>query len=419
MQALAVGVNHNKTPVTLRSKLAITASQLNRGLQKLSEYLPHGIILSTCNRTEIYVADRGIDEQVVLEFLQAWSGLHEPELRKFIDIYNGEQAFEHLFRVASGLDSMIIGEYEVLGQVRQALAAAEAAGMVHFSLQNLFHRAIGTGRKVRRETDISKNALSISSVAVTLAQSVVSNLAQCRILVIGAGEAGKLAARAAIDQGASQVVAYNRSQQRARYMVRELGNAVVAQGSLFNELRISDIVISCTSAPHHVLDSSVVRQVMSQRTKQPLVIIDIAVPCDVDPQVGEIGSVFLYNIDNLRELCDWNRSKRAREIGKAEAIIKDEMRKFTIWWNSLEVRPLISTLMQKAEKVRIAQLNSTIKKLPELSDEERYSLEAMTKAIVAKVLKDPIQYLKRYPGNNQGNIALIKELFRLETGRLK
>ena len=414
MNAILVGLNHDTTPVSLRGKTAISADRLDEGLRLLREYVPHGVILSTCNRTEIYFTGNDASDLPALEFLEAWSGVPCPELRRHVYTRRNEAAFEHLFRVTAGLESMIVGEYEVLGQVRQALGAAESADMVDFPLRNLFHRAIGTGRKVREQTDISRNALSVSSVAVTMAQRTVGDLARCRLLVIGAGEAGTLAARAALERGASQVVVYNRSRKRARKAVRDLGRGEVATGSLAEELTAADVVLSCTSAPHPVLRTSTVEEVMMARPRQPLVVIDISVPPDAEPDVGKLDNVFLYNIDSLVELCDANRCQREDEAHRAAGIIRTEVEQFREWWRDLEIRPVIAALMTKADDVRRAQLARTVKKLPELSDEERYSLEAMTRAIVAKVLKDPIRYLKEQSGNGTDSVSLVRELFGLD-----
>lgn len=414
MNAILVGLNHDTTPVALRGKTAISADRLDDALRLFREYVSHGAILSTCNRTELYFVSNAVGDEPGVEFLKAWSNLPEAVLRRHVYTCRNEETFEHLFRVASGLESMIIGEYEVLGQVRHALKAAEKADMVNLPLRNLFHRAIGAGRKVREQTGISRNALSISSVAVTLVQRVVNDLEKCRVLVIGAGEAGRLAAKAALDRGASHVVVYNRSRKRAQQVVRELGTATIASGSLIEELRTSDIVISCTSAPHPVLRASTVREVMDARPGQPLVIIDISVPCDAEPEIGEIDGVFLHNIDDLIEFCDINRSQRENEVQMAADILRAELDKFREWWRDLEIRPVIGALMTKAEKVRRAQLALTMKKLPKLTDEERYSLEAMTRAVIAEVLKDPIKYLKERSGNNSDHVSLVEEVFHLE-----
>ncbi len=419
MHVSLVGVNHNTTPLRFLEKLAITTSQLHDSLLLLRQQVSHGIILSTCNRTEVYAvaSDAYPIEQSSINFLKTRADISDDDLLPHIYRHKDETVFEHLFRVASGLDSMIIGEFEVLGQVGRALEAAEKARMVNLPLRNLFRHAIRTGRRVREETLISKNALSVSSVAVDLATKIVGDLSSCKILVVGAGETGRLVAKAAKKRGASQIIVYNRSRERASALAEALGTAMVASGNLMEELSTADIAISCTAAPHIVLKLHQVQKAMSTRPNRPLVIIDIAVPRDVDPEVKLIKNVFLHNIDNLTETSASNRKQREGEIQKAAEIIKDEVDKFTTWWQALEVRPLVSAMTKKGEDIRRAQLDKTLKKLQGLSDEERDSLEAMTKAIVTKILNDPIQYLKKNAHNEQDYIHLVNELFRLNGGK--
>ena len=417
MHVSLVGVNHSTAPITIREKVAIGTDGLQDSLRLLRHHVPHGIILSTCNRTEVYAMDSHPTEQASINFLNATTGISFADLLPHIYLHKDETAFGHLFRVASGLDSMIIGEFEVLGQVRQALEAAEKAGMVNLPLRNLFRHAIQTGRRVREETGISKNALSISSVAVDLATGIVGDLKSCRILVIGAGEAGRLVAKAARERDASQIVVYNRSREKASALAAALGTTMVASSNLTEELSASDVVISCTGSPHLVLTQHQVEEVMSTRPARSLVVVDIAVPRDVEPGVKQINNVFLYNIDDLTQISDLNRNQRERESQRAMEIIKVEVDRFTSWWRALEVRPIVSALMKKAEDIRHAQLNRTLGKLHGLSDEERDNLEAMTKSIVTKILKDPIYRLKTSASNRKDYTEVVNELFQLNTER--
>ena len=415
MHVSVVGVNYSTTPVRFLEKLAITTPQLHHSLLLLRRQVSHGIILSTCNRTEVYAVanDAYPIEQSSINFLKTRANISDDDLLPHIYRHKDVTVFEHLFRVASGLDSMIIGEFEVLGQVGRALEAAEKARMVNLPLRNLFRHAIRTGRRVREETLISKNALSISSVAVDLATRIVGDLSSRKILVIGAGEAGRLVAKAASKRRASQIIVYNRSRERASALAEALDTDMVTSGNLTEELSTADIAISCTAAPHIVLKAHQVEKAMSTRPNRPLVIIDIAVPRDVDPGVKLIKNVFLYNIDNLTETSALNRKQREGEIQKAKGIIKDEVDRFTTWWQTLEVRSVVSAMTKKSENIRRAQLEKTLKKLRALSEEEQDSLEAMTKAIVTKMLNDPIQYLKKNPRSKQDYIQMVNELFQL------
>ena len=413
MHVSLVGINHQTASITIREKLAINADRLPDSLLLLLHHVPHGVIISTCNRIEVYAVDNHPTEQASINFLNATTGVSFADLLPHIYLHKNETAFEHLFCVASGLDSMIIGEFEVLKQVGQALETAEKAGMVNLPLRNLFRLAIQTGRRVREETGISRDALSVSSVAVGLATGIVGDLESCRILVIGAGEAGRLVAKAAQERGASQIVVYNRSREKASALAAALGTTRVASDNLTEELSACDIAISCTGAPHLVLRQHQVEQAMSTRPARPLVIVDIAVPRDVEPGVKLINNVFLDNIDDLTHISDSNRNRREHESQRAMAIVAVEVDRFSSWWRALEVRPVVSALMNRAEDIRCTQLQKTLKKLRGLSDEERDNLEAMTKSIVTKILQDPIRHLKSNI-HSSDYVEIVSELFQLD-----
>lgn len=416
MQLCMLGVNHSKTPVEFREQLAISSSSLVDTLVSFRRYAKRGVILSTCNRTEVYTASRDIRsaEQACFDFLKDRARVSDADLRPHIYTYKDKQSIEYLFSVASGLESMIVGEHEILGQVGQALEAAEDVNMADFPLRGLFRNAVGVGRRVRNETLISRNALSVSSVAVELASKVVGDISSCRILVIGAGEAGRLVAKAARERGLQNIAVISRSQERANNLATMLGGRPALLNDLKAELGVSDIVVSCTGAPHLILDVPLVKEAMENRPDLPLVVIDIAVPRDVESSVENIENVFLYNIDNLVEVSESNREMREKEIGKAADIVGVEADKFYCWWQSLDVRPTISALMAKADNIREKQLSATVKKLKGLSDEERDSLEAMTKSIVTKLLHDPIQTLKESANSDENYTQALRTLFRLD-----
>jgi len=415
MDICLVGVNHRTAPLAIWEKAAVRSGKLGDTLQLLRSHVPHGIILSTCNRTEIYTIpnDDSNAEAASLNFLRTHLDAPDSILLKHIYVLAGEAAVEHLFHITSGLDSMIVGEYEVLGQVRQALEIAEKVKMVNLPLRHIFQNAIRTGRRVREETGISKNALSVSSVAVDMATRVVGSLEGCRMLVIGAGEAGRLVAKAAKDRGASQIVVASRTQERASNLTEILGGIPISINNLVEELDTCNIIVTCADAPHYILGVPQVEAAMERRPELPLVIIDIAVPRNVEPAVTQIKNIFLYNIDDLSQISEQNRRQRESEVKKAEIIISDELTKFATWWQDFKVRPLIRAMMSKAEEIRRSHLERTVKRLPPLSDEERYSLEMMTKAIVAEILKNPIHSLKVNGHSNHDYAEMVKELFQL------
>jgi glutamyl-tRNA reductase len=415
MQIYVVGVNHSTTPIEIRERLAVSSAHIPDALSLLRKYVSQGLILSTCNRTEVYsIPKSGDASQPSIDFLKAWAKISKDDLLPYIYCYQSEAAVEHLFRVASGLDSMIIGEFEILGQVNQSLEEAKKARMVDHPLQNLFHQALGVGRHVREKTGISKNALSVSSVAVALATKAIGDLNKCKALVIGTGEAGGLVAKALKERGIAQITTTSRSYDKASTLAATLGGHSVDIGSLGRELATCDIVISCTGAPHIILDLKSVENAMQARSNRTLVIIDIAVPRDVEPQVSQIKNVFLYDIDDFTHLSELNRKQRETEIKNSMEIIEAEVKRFTTSWQAMEAKPVISSLVRKAEDIRQRQLNMTLKKLRNLSAEEQQSLDAMTKAIVRKILHEPIQHLKTDVQKRDDYITLVNELFRLD-----
>jgi len=413
MNISLVGVNHNTAPITIREKVAINVKELDNSLLILRNYALHGIILSTCNRTEVYAIGSDPAKEAIINFLNTITGVSFEDLLPHIYVRENTMAFRHLFRIAAGLDSMIIGEYEVLGQVRQALMAAENANMVTAPLRHIFQSAIRAGRQVREETGISRSALSISSVAVDLATEVVKKLETSKMMVIGAGEAGELVAKVAKERGVSRIVIANRTRERASALVTALGGTSADLNNLAEEISNIDIVVTCTGASDRILDSDLIGEVMRSRPDYPLVIIDIGVPRNVAPEVKQIDNVFLYNIDDLTSISKVNHQQRMDEVHKAEQVVTGELDKCISEWSTFDTRPIITTLMQKAEDIRNQQLNKTIKKLRPLSAEEKYGLQAMTKSIITKILQDPVQYLKKHK-NNDKYTGMVSELFHLK-----
>jgi len=411
-----VGVQHDTSPIAVREKLSIPRRQMQEALAALRGYLPAGVILATCNRTEVYALkeDGRSTEQAMCRFLEDWAGVAEEELAPYLYHSSDHEAMRHLSQTASGLCSMVMGEHEILGQTRRALQDAEQAQMVNLPLRKLFQHAIHTGRRVRDETGISRNALSVSAAAVELAAEVTRDIANRRVLLIGAGEAGKLVARALAQMGVSGVTVASRAMGNAQELASVLGGNAIHLSHMQSELGTADILISCTGAPHFVVHRELVEEVMATRAARPLVVIDIAVPRDVEPEVGKIEGVFLYDIDQFNQVSEVNRKAREKEAARAVAVVEDEMQRFLAWWRTLETKPTIIALTQKAEEIRQRQLRLTLKKLPPLSQEEHDSLDAMTKAIVNKILHNPIKCLK-HSGQGGGDfVDAVRELFALD-----
>ncbi len=407
------GIDHQTAPIAVREQAMLKPCDLCDELGSLCPQIRQAAILSTCNRIEIYMVTNGQDAEnagAAKQSLKKILGLPEQKSPDYVYTFSNREAAEHLYRVVCGLESMVIGEYEVLGQVRQALDIAEKAGTMALPLRRVFEGAIRTGRLVREQTGISRNAMSVSSAAVELAAEITGDLKKCTMLVIGAGDAGRLVARVAREKQVLQIVVASRTRERALALAAELNGVPSDLSRLDSDLSRADIVVTCAGAPHRLLDVERIKKAMTGR-QQPLVIVDIAVPRNVAPEVANIPDVYLYNLDDLNGFTFLNRRRREQEIEKAERLIAAELSRFERWWHDLQVRPVVGSLMSRAERIRIAQLSKTLKKLPPLSDQQKNDLEAMTRAIVTRILKDPIEYLQK--NEDSHGTEMVTELFKL------
>lgn len=379
-------------------------------LPELRRAVGNGLILSTCNRTEVYTTTEdaeGVGARAG-QFLSAFHGVSydsiEPHLQQLLD----DKAAHHLFRVASGLDSMIIGESQILGQVGNALAAASEAKSVDTSMVGLFHAAVRAGRRAREETNIGRNALSISYAGVKLASNVFGDLEGRKALLIGAGETGKLVAAALRSTGVRKLIIANRTSARSDELAYELGGATVDFDSIQDVLGEVDIVITATEAPEYIISRSMVEHALElSRPDRPLFIFDLAIPRDVEPSVGNLPNVKLFNIDNLASIAKDNQRKRQSSAADAERIVNEELTRFMIWWESLDAEPMIRALRMRAETVREQELERAIKRLPDLNHASQRVLEALTKSIVNRLLHDPTVFLKTRASKNELDTARL------------
>jgi glutamyl-tRNA reductase len=384
----------------------------------LSESVKQGAILSTCNRTELYVTvdEPHVGTRGVRHFLCEASGLMPEDLAPHLYVYSQREAVSHLFKVASGLDSMILGETEVLGQVKTALDAAEASGAAGPELSRLLRRAVSIGREVRDKTGISRHRVSVSSAGVELAkQHFGGDLSGKRILVISAGEAGKLAAKALADCGASEIVVTSRTHEKASSLAKQLSGRSVPFSELPQALVETDIVITATGAPRFILRRKAVADAMKQRPERPLLIIDIAVPRDVDPKVGDVTDVSLYDIDDLKAVSQASLKEREKESTKAKALIERETDKFMNWWGSLGAVPTLNVLRERAEEVRIGELDKAMAKLKNLTDEERQAVDILTKSLMNKYLHHPMMALKEF-GHDPERLDVMRQMMGICDG---
>ena len=417
MDFLVVGLNHRTAPVEVRERLALNKEQLPEALNAMSGQGVAGVILSTCNRSEFYTLDLpevdsldGADR--VKAFLVEKFGISLLDVDRYLYVYRGYECIHHLFRVSSSLDSMILGEEQIIGQVRDAYEAATAAGTAQGPLAQLFQQALRVGRRVRRETGISRNALSVSRACVELAKSVLGDLTNSRVLVVGAGEVGELAAEVLSLSGVSDITVTNRTFQRAEELADSLSARALPFDGMPKALRDTDIVIGCTGSPGYVLRADLIGDTMAARPDRPLFLIDIAVPRDIDPEAALVQNVFLNDVDDLESATQASREKKAKEAEWAEELATDEAQQFRQWCLDLEALPTVIELRHRADQVRSLELHKTVRKLNGKLDEDALeSLDAMTRAIVNKLLHDPTMFLKERKGPEELQVA--RDIFRL------
>ncbi len=420
MIPMLLGVSHVTAPVEVREKMALTKEQLLQALGMVKSYVGQAAILSTCNRVEVYAtvpeARRGVEQ--LGQFLRDYHGFSSPDFLRYYYVHFDKDAVRHLLRVASGLDSMVLGEDQILGQIRQALRLAEAAGTAGWPLSNLLREALRVGKRARTETQISRYSVSVSSVGVEKAKQVLGDLGSRSVLIVSAGEMGKLAGKIVRDSGARRITVTSRTFQRAADLAARLGGQAMPFDRLVEVIADADIVISSTGASGFVLGPDAVAQAMSLRPQRPLVVIDIAVPRDVDPAVARIDNVHLFDIDDLQSVSQASLHERQREAVKAECIIDAEVPRLMRWWQTLKVVPTIAELRQRAEAICQREVAKTLKKMPDLSEEEQARLDAMTQAIVKKLLHHPITYLKKNSGDGS-YLEMVRRLFNLDVAAPK
>ncbi len=406
MKIVTVGLNHNSAPLDLREKVTLGKEELPDALTSLRDTVSHGVILSTCNRSEIYAVAPTVTQgtQALKQFFAEY---HKIDLREFephMYVHHQRSAVHHLFRVASGLDSLIVGEAQILGQTRDAFSAATRAGLGGGQMARLFHQAIRVGRLARQKTDIGRNAVSVSRAAVSMARGVLGDLADKRVLVIGIGDAGRLASRALADAGVTDITITNRTYKRAAEMASKLGGKPAPFEDLDTLLGQTDIAIAATGSPGYLLTPDVLAA-SRNGNEQPLFMMDIAMPRDVDPAVGDLPGVNLYDMDDLEAVAEANKRKRRQEATKAEAIVDEEADRFMQWLSSQYVIPTVAGIRAQAEEVRKRELARILKEFPQLSQGERAKLAAFSNAMVKKVLHGPISWLKDNGDPTQVEVA--------------
>jgi glutamyl-tRNA reductase len=398
MQLLLVGVSHRTAPIELRERLDFSARGVDRALTALSRTEMHheATIVSTCNRVELYVGCDELDtaRTSIQQFLSEFHGIPADQLAPHIYFKTGHDAAAHLFRVAAGLDSLVMGEPQILGQVKEAFAVASQMGCTGALLNKLFHSAFAAGKRVRSETALAEGAVSVSYAAVELARKIFGDLKGRTVLVVGAGEMGKLTAIHMQSQGIGRLIITSRTAAHATALALSLDGSATPWEALNTTLVEADILITATGASTPIISRTLVSQTMKARRQRPLFIIDIAVPRDVEGATGDLEQVFLYNIDDLQAVVQENLSKRSTEAADAEKIIAQELSKFAGWLNSRSVVPTIVALRQRFESIRQSELRRLEPKLASLPPEARARVDEITRLIMEKLLINPTEQLK-------------------------
>lgn len=418
MAIVVVGLNHTTAPVAVRERLAFADTALTEPLTRFrTPAVTELVIVSTCNRVEIYMQAEEVEAAYsqCAAFLADYHALPQEAFLPHLYHLSHEDAVRHLFRVAASLDSLVVGEPQILGQVKAAYLAAQAAERTGVIFTHLFERAFSVAKAVRHETGISDHAVSVSYAAVALAKKIFENLQQRTVMVLGAGDTAELAVRHFVSHGVTQVFIANRTLARAERLAQALQAKAIPWDAFPEHLAYTDIVVSSTSAPEPIVEPTMVQQAMRARRGRPMFLIDIAVPRDIDPAVHTLENVFLYDIDNLHTIVEENRRERQREALVAEELVWREVRHFQQWLSARDAVPTIVALRRHADMIRQSELDKALAKLGPLDERQRRALETLTVGIVNKLIHAPTVYLKRASGDSQVRDAvhIVRNLFDL------
>jgi glutamyl-tRNA reductase len=421
MEILVVGLSHKTAPIELRERLNVPEQDLPKPLELMGESadLVERMLVATCNRVEVYAVTEGPVAQAMNAITDTLSTYRNVEKAAFVDklyLHTAAEAVRHIFRVAASLDSMVVGEPQILGQVKAAYSVAQARETTGIILHNLMEQAFHVAKRVRSETGIASSAVSVSSAAVELARKIFGDLTGRSVLILGAGEMAELALRHLLDDGVRSVLVANRSYDRAVALAQQFQGRAVTFEAFRQEMAGADIVISATSAPHVILKKEDMQAIIHQRRHRPIFLIDIADPRDIDPTCNEVDNVYLYNIDDLQSVVEANLKERRKEAERAEVIIEREVGVFLNWLRSLDVVPTIVSLRQRLEEIRGAELQKALGRIGDLTPDQREVITAMSHAMVNKILHQPMTELKRRAALQDGHLYtnVLRRLFGLE-----
>ena len=425
MELFCIGLNHETAPVSVREKLALSGVPLAKSLEWLSEQpgIQETLILSTCNRVEFYLVaeDKSFPGQKLIRdlFIQKF-GVQAEDFEPFLYQYTFHKTMTHLFCVTSGMDSMVIGEPQIAGQVKEAYRQAVHHKTVGTILNRLLHKSFTVSKRVRTETELASRAVSVSYVAVELAKKIFGDLKERTALLAGAGEMAELAARHLAGQGIARILVASRTLENARKLAETFQGDAIRIESIPHRLQETDILICSTAAPDYILRARQIKEALRARKQKPFFIIDIAVPRNIDPKADELDNVFLYDMDDLQNVLRTNLEERKKELKKAEMIVQEEVRDFIHWLNTLDLVPTIVSLRERAEEIRRQELEKALSMLKNtIEPEERKTLEAMSQAIVNKILHDPISEMKKAKkkGDSTRLVDAVQRLFSLRSDR--
>lgn len=415
MNILVVGLNHRTADVDVREKLAFNGPKLEEGLLRIKELpaIEEAIILSTCNRVEIYADVKGHEDasETLTTFLSEFHNLDRTALKKSLYFLKDEDAVRHIFRVSASLDSMVVGEPQILGQMKDAFDFALQKKTTGMLLNRLMKKAISVAKRIRTETKIAENAVSISFAAVELARKIFTDLSEKSFMLLGAGDMAELAARHMMNFNVREVIVVNRTFERGCELANEFNGRAVRFEDFLKEMVHADIIICSTNAPSYVLRREDMQRVMKERRNKPVFIIDISVPRNIDPEINNIDNVYLYDVDDLQGVVEENIMERRKEAEMAEAIIREEIAAFQKWISSLDSIPTVVALRNKAEEIKKDELDRLMNKFPELGEKERNAIEYMASAIVNKLIHPPTIAIKEDAEDKDILIATIKKLY--------
>ena len=420
MEIVLIGLSHKTAPVEIREKFCIPREKAKEFLGQLAGVpgVREGMVLSTCNRMEILGVVEGVEDEAsrIEDLLAGLAGMSANELNSYLYLRRGEEAVRHLFRVTSSLDSMVLGEPQILGQVKEAYSQALESKVSGLILNKLFHRSFFVAKRVRTETKIASQAVSVSFAAVELAKKILGNLDDKRAMLIGAGEMSELAARHLLNQGVREILVTNRTQQRALELAQAFQGKAVPFEDFLQQLKNVDIVLSSTGSTHYIIRKEQLTEVIRARKNRPMFFIDIAVPRDVDPTINEIDNVYVYDIDDLQGLVESNKEERKKQVQQAEEIVAQGVEAFQGWLRSLEVVPTILALRSRMEEIRKGEVDKALSLFKNVSDDERKALDLLTNSIINKILHHPISLLKHQGSRDHGKIyvEMTRKIFRLD-----